>query len=421
MTSISYKYRILKPVSIIAPLFCIAIGVPENASSMQIGKTTTAVASITLSAEHDDNIYFSSGLEGDKNQVESDILLHAIPDFLLSNTYNDHLFFFNVKSDYRYGIDSDLSDINVNTAVGTELYFPGGLSLGLSDIYSRTEFDQDIGAQAGISDNQDNVLAMNAEYTLRDFLRMQGKYNHIWKEFFEEGNSPGNEVNIDNVEGTLAIPFSTRLRGYVTGFVETQESDPESKLDYDDIKYLTGIRYIAPERFSFWLQGGYEEYDYEAENEDTSEAIGEAGFETKLSENNLLEFSLGRDGYGNLTLSGKVTQAIRDKLDITLTADKSTRKSFITAEPGVTYDVTEFGLSLTTMFLERITARLEGDYQHQESQNSFETWRAKASLDYPIQDWIKAGTHYQYAIRTADNAEQEYEDNRIGLFVTLSL
>jgi long-subunit fatty acid transport protein len=76
---------------------------------------------------------------------------------------------------------------------------------------------------------------------------------------------------------------------------------------------------------------------------------------------------------------------------------------------------------LNTTFLNRVEAGLTGSYQIQDTASSVETLIGRFTLDYPIQDWIKAGAHYQYATRTADDAGEEYDDNRIGLFVTLSL
>ena len=68
---------------------------------------------------------------------------------------------------------------------------------------------------------------------------------------------------------------------------------------------------------------------------------------------------------------------------------------------------------------------MEGSYQIQEPTSEVEhrkdkIWVGKISLDYPIQEWMKVGTHYQYATRKSVREQDEYEDNRVGMFATLT-
>ncbi|MCI5151486.1 MAG: hypothetical protein D3916_19280 [Candidatus Electrothrix sp. MAN1_4] len=211
-------------------------------------------------------------------------------------------------------------------------------------------------------------------------------------------------------------------KSYLKAGLDSIESDEASTRNNDKTHGVLGFRWEGPNRFSCWIEGGVSEIDYENEGlEDYSEGIGEAGVEVALSAWSFLQASIGQNGYGELKYEGAFRHNFHDKLALTLGASQNTLRSYVLNSAEPTYDVTTYRLGLKSTFMERIEAGLSGSYQKIDRTDSYETLIGKATLDYPIQDWVKAGAHYQYATRTADNAQEEYDDNRIGLFVTFSL
>jgi hypothetical protein len=412
------RRKSLVAAGVVMPLFCCGVILPNSASAMQTANTE-ATLGITLSAEQDDNVTLSSDTPGDVAK-EDDLVFHVIPTLDMTRFFGDHNLNAMLNGDFRKGADIVDGEVNLEAGLGMDFNFAGGLMIGLSDKYTNEEFDQGLYTERGITDSQTNTYGVNTAYSFGERTSVKAGYSHRWEEYDDE---PVKSVyDTDTVNGRVTVPIATEWTSYLDGHFSTIESDEISIRNNDDSRGVLGFRWEGPNRFSCWIEGGVGEIDYENEAlEDYSEAIGEVGMEVALSAWSSLHASAGQNSYGELKYEGVFRHNFNDKLELTLGASQDTLRSYSLISTEPTYDVTSFRLGLHSTFWERIEAGLTGSYQIQDNTDSVETLIGKATLDYPIQEWIKAGAHYQYATRTADNAGEEYDDNRIGLFVTLSL
>lgn len=404
--------------AVIGTLVCCGLVTPESALAMQTANTE-ATLGVTLSAEQDDNIYLSSDTTGDVK--EDDLIFHIIPELDMTRFFGDHNLNANLNGDFRKGADIIDGEMNLEAGIGVDFNFSGGLMIGLSDSYINEEFDQQLYTELGVSDHQANTYGAKAAYSFGWRTSIEAAYSHMWEEYDDQ---PVKSVyDTDTVTGRLIVPVSTRWKSYIDAKVETIESDEVPIRNDDSVEGVLGLRWDGPNRFSCWIEGGASEHDYEHNAEvDYSEAVGEAGVEVALTEWSFLQASIGQNSYGELKYDGIFRHNFQDKFEMTLGVSQDTVRSYVIDSDEQIYDTTLFKLELNSTFWERIEAGLMASYQTQDKKDdSIETIIGKATLDYPIQDWIKTGAHYQYATRTADNAQEEYDDNRIGLFVTVSL
>ena len=411
-------YKSLAAAGVIMPFFCGTVIIPGTVTAMQTANTE-ATLSITLSAEQDDNINLSSDT-ADDSAKEDDLVFHVAPELDVTHFMGHHDLNANLNGDFRKGADVVDGEMNLEAGVGMNLNFPGGLSIGLSDSYKKEEFDQGLYTEVGVTDNQTNTYGVTAGYSFGERTAVEAGYSHKWEEY---DDSPTTSVyDTDTIDGRLTIPVSREWKSYLDGQFSSIESDEITIRNNDETRGVLGFRWEGPNRFSCWVEGGIGEIDYENEGlEDYSEAVGEVGVEVALSAWSALQASLGQNSYGELKYEGAFSHNFHDKLELTFGASQDTLRSYSLTSTEPTYDVTMFQLGLNSTILERVDAGLTGSYQIQDTASSVETLIAKFTLDYPIQDWVRAGAHYQYATRTADNAQEEYDDNRIGLFVTFSL
>jgi hypothetical protein len=413
------KHKTIAVAGVTVPLICCGL-IVGPAFAMQTANTE-ATLGITLSAEQDDNITLSSDTAGSAAK-QDDLVFHVIPTLDMTHFFGDHNLNANLDGDFRKGADIVDGELNLNAGVGFDFNFAGGLMIGLSDKYKNEQFDQRLYAETGVSDSQSNTYGIKSAYSFGERTSVEADYSHTWEEYDDAAKSV---YDTDRLSGRITIPIATRWKSYIGASFETIESEKVAIRNNDDNHGVLGFRWEGPNRFSCWVEGGISEIDYEDNRlEDFSEAIGEAGVEVALTPWSSLRASVGGNSYGKVKYEGLFRHNFQDNFELTLRASQDTLQSYVlpsTATSENTYDVTMLSLGLKSTLWERIEAGLTASYQMQDKTDSVETLIGKATLDYPIQDWVKAGAHYQYATRTADTAKEEYDDNRIGLFVTFSL
>ncbi len=416
--------KTLPVTGIVVPLLCCGLAFPGVSFSMQSGNTE-AILGITFSAEHDDNIKLSSETDPEsetEGDAEGEMVYHVMPSIDLTHAFGEHVLKFDLAGDSRSGGGNVDSGLNIDTSVGLGLNFAGGLALSLVDTYAKDEFDMDLYDESDVSENQSNEYGFDAKYSFGRRLRAEAGYKHLWQEY---NNDPKDiEYDTDTVTGKFTAPVAERLEAYVSGSFESTESDPASSQNSDTMSGVLGVRWEGPSILSGWIEGGYGDIDYETgtDDDDYSEAIGDVGVEVAFTPRSYMELSVGRNNYGDIKYSALLSHNYLDKMKINLSANQSTARSYSTTSSERTYDVSLFRLSLATKFLERFEAGLTASYQMQDTTDEVDTFVGRATLEYPIQEWVKVGAHYQYATRTADkDTTKDYDDNRIGFFATFSL
>ena len=417
----------LKPSGwVVIFLVLLLCGLGGTAHAIQWGNIQ-AITEVRLSGEYDDNVNLGSDVDtigGVGEEVQDDFVFHVMPTIDVLLPHKDHTFFLNLGGDYRKGTDTDLSETNVNVSGGVDLSFSGGLQLRLSDTYNRSSFDQDLYEVPGISDSESNTYSVEAAYTFVQRLGVEGKYDHRWEEFEEDGGTATRDIDI--FDGKLSIPVTRAIVAYISCAFEIQDSDERTNRNYQDNRYVVGAKWTGPYRFSVWAEGGYEDINFELPTQrDYDNVVGEIGIEVKLTESSEAALSFGKDGYDNTIYEGSIVCHPTEDASARFSVSKRTPTTFTGTFLSSVYESTRLSLQLQKRFIDRVTATLEGSYQIQEPASEVEhrkdkIWIGRISLDYPIQEWMKVGTHYQYATRKSVREQDEYEDNRVGMFATLT-
>ncbi len=413
--SLKIYCKSLVVTSIVCPLFCTLV---NPVAAMQTANTE-ATLSVTMSAVQDDNITLSSDT-ADDTAKEDEFIFYVAPELDMTRFFGDHNLNANLNGDFRKGGDIVDGEMNLEAGIGVDFNFAGGLMIGLSDTYKHEDFDQALYTEKNISDSQVNTYEVKVAYSFGERTSLKADYSHMWEEYEDE---PIPTVyDTDRVNGRFTVPVSTRWRSYLGVALESIESDEAPIRNEDVVEGVLGFHWEGPNRFSYWIEGGFGETDYGTEGmEGYSKTTGETGVDVTLTAWTFLQVSAGTNRYGELKYEGIFTHNFQDKFELNLGITRGTYRSYVLSSAENTYVENIYRLELNSTFWERIEAGFRASYQRLEKTESIETIIGKVTLDYPIQDWIKAGAHYQYAIRTADNAQEEYDDNRIGFFITFSL
>ncbi|MDO8281037.1 MAG: hypothetical protein Q7U10_00180 [Thermodesulfovibrionia bacterium] len=423
ITTILRGLPLKKPSSIynILILTCFfSIVLAGKSFSLQLGNTEVT-PEITISSEYDDNINLKNGID---DETTDDIVLHLIPVINFLIPYQDHKLSFDFDSDFRKGTKTDLSENNLNLAGALDLNFPGGLKFNFHDSFTKTRFDQALEDEAGISKNKSNTYGIATSFTYVSRLKAEGEFNRTWEEFLDKEEI--SERNTDTFKGTLSLPVTESIVSFMSYFYEKQDSEQNKDRNYKDNRYIIGAKWAGVYRFSIIAEGGYETIDYELSSaEDFNNPVGTMTLIVQITDMMGGKFSVGKDGYGDYRYEGGLSYEQPDDISANLAFIKETISSLSSTSSGSTLESTTYNLQLIKKLVEKITMTFEGSYQLQASSSDGEDiedkiWLGKVSFDYPIQEWLKVGTHYQYAMREASDIKGEYTNNRVGMFATLT-
>ena len=404
--------------------FVPALIVPDTARCMEF-KNLNVDTVLVLEGEYNDNVNLSDGkTEG----VEEDFLLHIMPSINLGMSHLEHNFSLVFSADYREGFSTEHSETNYNIQGQIDLNFPSGLNLRVFDTYNRSRFDEGLDSEAGISNTQSNTWGVSTSYSLVERLRPEAKYEHRWLEFEEDthlGQSLVEKV-VDTIEGQLSFPVYRSVSGTVSGFFEQQDSDERKESNHRTRSYLAGLRWQGPYRFTVSAAAGREDIDFEQRDQkDYDNTIYSITLGIRFTEAIDGELTYGTDGYDNSTYDGRLNYAYSEETSARLFATKSTQVSFSSSSAGSAYENLRTGINFTTRFLERVTTALDVSYQTRKSFDDNDVddkiWIGKISLQYPLREWLKAGAYYQYATRDSIRVNNDYDNNRVGMNITLEL
>jgi hypothetical protein len=420
-TSVSVKHL---PVSSIAlALLCLGLTVPKEGQALQF-QNTEVVPKITLSAEFNDNINLTH------DASEDGMVYHIAPGIAVNHRFKDHTLYFDLNGDHRENSSNSDSVLNIKSRAGVDMNFAGGLSLGIWNLYDSREFDQEIHdllqdndiniPETNRTDYTSNTFNVNAAYTAVERMRIAAGYERDWEEWADIGDEGDVERNVDTFSGRLSMPLSREWLVYTAGSLRSQDSDQRPHLNYDASRYLLGAEWSGPNRFTFWGEAGYEKIDYDlGEAEDLSEFVAELGTRVRFTQRTNMEFALGRDGYGNMIYRGIFTHLPGRDDRLRLSLVKATQEQFLFTSVPTSYEATRISLSYRKALMERLTAGIEGGIQLQDfDTDDVSIWTCKATIGYSLRDWVTTGFHYQYSTKSSDRAENEYDNNRIGVFVT---
>lgn len=375
---------------------------------------------LRLLLEYDDN----ANLASTGRRAKSDLFLKLKPRIELSVPRDDHEFFVELEAGYRYGLDTEISDLNLSATSGFELVFPGGLELGLTDTYRRVDYDQALQEEAGTPASDSNLIQLDAAYTFVERLEVAGGFSRRQKEFHFPG---GRDVSddVDRIDGRLDIPVSRSTVVYAAYSQTDQESAERPDREYVEESYRVGGRWSGPNRFTFYLEVGRAETDFELPAQpDFEETTVGVGAEVKVTDSTAVSLSLGLDGYGETAFSADFAYNGQQELSFGLSAAQLTQPSFSFVFESAIFQSRQVSGRFSKGLSDRFVLRATASYQLQESffsdeRREDEVVTARLAFDYPVQNRLRLGAYYQRAERSSKTAITQFDNNRMGFFVVL--
>lgn len=395
-------------------ILCIA----DPVYSIQLGNIEIT-PQFTVKGEYDDNIDLSSGIE---EELIDDLVLHFTPAIQSLLPYKGHVFSLDITGDYRKGTKEKFSDLNMSLRGGADLNFPGGLNLNLSDTYSRTKFDRNLFEESDVSHSQVNTYEVTSSYAFLRRIKLRGGYKHRWEEF--ENDSEIEQRNTDTAVCGLSIPLTWNAVLYSSYEFNNEDFKETDDRDFSSNKYLLGVKWEGPYRFSLWVESGQKEIDYVSPQEDDINGIvGNIGIGIKFSEIVHGQFSFGRDAYRKYVYEGKLNYQHSEDMTFRLSVSKTTNSSFSSSSNTNIFEATRFKVEAEKRFIDKFTILLAGSYiihsfaSDGQGTDKDEIMIGEGSVAYPIKNWLDVGINYQYAERSSSNKLSEYKNNRVGMFL----
>ncbi|MBI4847216.1 MAG: outer membrane beta-barrel protein [Nitrospirae bacterium] len=412
----------LKQLSMLYPallsLFLLFLLFAGPAYSIQLGNTEVT-PQLIIKGEYDDNINLSSGLDKD---IKDDFVLHFTPTIQSLLPFKGHKFFLDLTADYRRGTKEKISELNTSLRGGADLVFPGGFILNFIDTYSRTKFDRTLFEESDVSHSQANTYEVTSSYTFLRRIKLNGGYRHRWEE--SENDSGTDERNIDTAGGGLSIPMTWHSSLYSSCEFDDEDFKETNDRDFSSNRYLLGVKWEGPYRFSLWVEGGQKEVDYVSlQEDDINGFFGNIGLGVRFSEITQGQFSFGRNVYGKYEYDGRLNYQHSEDTTVSFSASKTTNTSFSISSRSNTFEAARYSLKIEKNFIDKFSISLSGSYIiHTFDSDGLGEDKDKiivveGSVAYPIQKWLDVGMNYQYAQRSSNNALSEYKNNRVGMFL----
>jgi len=392
-----------------------------NASSLaQGGKITIGklkvIPGISVEGEHDDNIYLGNGTNNDNELKESDWITHAKPSILFDYSFGDRGgVSLGYQGDLAYYSDNDQNDWQTHRGIYNFNYqAPGGLILGLSDIYTDAEdpYGSDTQFKQGVPQiaRWNNDLKAKIGYDFSNRFKLFAFYNNYQQDYDEL-----QDFTQDYYDNEYGVGANVRLMPKTWGFARYHYgkrnyfshpagtgSNMANDADSDWQRVNVGFGWDPGAKLSGELNFGYQWKDY-----DNLRDIAGNRYEDKNTwiANTLLTF----EATSTTTLIFTISRALRESGSIT----------------NEYFEDTGIGLSVIQMLSRKFTFNLRGSYSKNDynepvvNKREQDNYRGSVGLRYNIQQWLSAGASYLYSKKDSNYQIDEYTDNRVGFSLSL--
>ncbi len=371
-----------------------------------------------INLEYNDNVYQSSGVD---EPVREDLVFHYVPNFTFAAFHEKHEASINLSGDYRKGLKTDVSDLNmaVNGVLGTQ--FNSGLEFAIENTYAENRFNHDVYDRPGTYRARNNDFKANASYTPVERFSVNGGYGFGWTD-------DGDVVSrYQSYEAGVNTPLTWSAELCLDYGRRVKTSEDANSMNYVNDRLGAGIKWKGPYRFTLSLEGGYEWLDFDdPEYEDHENIRMKAALDVTFTEMSNGAFFIGTDVYRNLTYGLEFDHMTEKDARTFVRVEKSTDMPYTTTRLNPVYETWRARVGHNKTFIDRIKMSVEGGYMEWESYKNGsgdyqkdETWTGSAALDYLMQDKYRFGVYYRYAKRYSTKPMYEYENNVLGCSFTI--
>jgi hypothetical protein len=407
---------IINRVGLVVGILLVAVPI----QAQQGGKISFGNLSLTPGIEiqgvYDDNIYKGNGrtyvlpATTLQEKKESDWITHVKPSFgvnyIIPERGSVNLGY---RGDFAFYQDNDNNNWKNNQGYFDANYLaPGGLILGINDLYSRSEDplgSADQYAIGRVTKRWTNDLKTKVGYQIKSNFRVMAYYNNAMQDYKDIL-----DYSQDYTENELGIGVETRFlpktwaflryhfgeRDYDTMSGATTEANDS---DYNWNRISAGLTWDPGAKLSGEFNVGYQMLEYD--NEITSTLTR-------------------REDKDTWTAATSVSYQATATTDLSLNLSRAIRNS--ASDNNEQFTDTGIGLNFRQQLLAKLS--LIGGVSY--SKNEYNTvavaatgelrdddnYSANLGLNYAIQDWVSAGIGYNYSRKDSNAETNEYTDNQ---------
>jgi len=355
---------------------------------------------VNASGTYTDNVFLT------KRNRKADFYYSVLPGIKLRlRPIGRHGFYLNYEADYARFDTYDEADYFVHTAdAALDLNLPKGFRLKVGDKITSgadpPDFEGDRTAPY-IS----NMARIEGSYTFWDRFALGLKYAHGLKDYKHRSDEIDN-FDTNTVGGVFRLRILARtsmLLEYVYAATDYRRERARVDNNYSN-RINTGITWDVTAKTKGVVRGGYVAKNYYALNREEDALYVSADISHELTSRTIV------------TLRGIRSVFDTSKADRNLIYSSSYLSNQVTASLRHTY--------------RKFTGSIGGDYIYDRylyddlragKKRRDHVWRGSAGIDYQMQRWIKLGVKYRYTDLDSNFDNEDYIENLVLFFVTLSL
>lgn len=404
-------------------IFCIAalllVFLPGNLPAQQGGNikfgNLAIIPAIEGQAIYDDNIYRGTGRtyptapQTDQEKKESDFIYHVKPGLLLNYTmpergyinlgYQGDFAFYNKNNSNNWKNNQGLLDVNYTA--------PGGLILGINDLYSRSEDPYGSADQYNVgrvTKRWTNDLKTKLGYAFTTNFRTLLYFNH-YKQKYDNSLLDYSQDYTDSEYGAGAearvLPKTWAFTRYHYGVRKNNTNAPgqTDAFNSDAIWHRVnlGLAWDPGAKLSGELNFGYQWRKYDHQYTSAAQTTSREDKNTWVAAT-VLNFQATE----TTSLGLNITRAVRSTAS-------DTNEQF--TDTGI-------GITLSQKFLTKFVLMAGLSYSKNEynlpvgTERVDDNYLANIGVNYNIREWMTLGIGYNYNRKNSNVEVQEFVDNQ---------
>ena len=355
---------------------------------------------VTASGAYTDNAFLR------KRDKKADFYYSVLPGIKVNvRPIGRHGFYLDYDADYaRYDTYGEANHFVQSADAALDLDLPMGFRLKLGDkIVSGADPPDFEGDRIGpyIS----NLARMEVFYTLFDRVGLGVNYAHALKDYKHRSDEVDN-FDTNTVGGDIRLRILARtfiLLEYAYSATDYRKERARVDNNYSH-RINSGIAWDITAKTRGAVRGGYTERHYYALDRTEDTAYVSADISHELTSRTIF------------TLRGIRSVFDTSRADNNIVYSSSYLSNQVSANLQHTY--------------RKLTGSIGGDYIYDRylyddlgagKKRKDNVWRGWAGIDYQMQKWIKLGVKYRYTNLDSNFDNEDYAENLVSLFVTLSL
>lgn len=373
----------------------------------------TVIPGLTIQEVYDDNIYLQNGTNTTTELKESDLITHLMPEIGLRYDLSERgTFDLAYDGDLAYYRDNDENNWQTHRGtLGFDYRAPGGIILGLNNVYTDTEdpYGNLEQYRTGLkTERWGNNLMAQVGYEIGSRSRIFAYYNY-YKQDYKLARDYTQDYQVNEVglgyqmrvlpKTWLFARFHLGERDYYThpqgtGVTEANDSDFMWR------RVNAGLTWDTGAKLSGELNLGYQW----REHDNLADVAGDQ-YQDK----------------DTWIAATSMTYALRPTTTLALHFTRALRQT--ASDTNEYFEDTGIGLGLRQKILAKYTVTAGVAYSVNDYNKPVpkaredDNYNANIGMNYQIRDWLSAGADYRHKRKDSNYPENDYTDNQFLIFI----